>query len=59
MEKRNTRTYKAKDKPYFKAKKRAKGRLATMVEGWITDYGNGLHIVSMKVGESNHSSKNK
>ena len=37
---RKLRTYKIKDKPYQKAKKRAKGKLATLIEHWVTLYGN-------------------
>lgn len=44
MEKRNTRTYKIKDKPYNKAKKKAGGKLSTMIEGWVTEYGNGAQV---------------
>lgn len=38
---RKPRTYKIADKPYNKAKKRAKGKLATMIEAIVTSYGNG------------------
>lgn len=42
--KRNTRTYKIPDSFYHKALKRGKGLLATMIEGWVSAYGQGAEI---------------
>lgn len=44
IEKRKPRSYKIADKPYNKAKKRANGELATLIEMWVTQYSKGLHI---------------
>ena len=41
---RKVRGYKIEDKPYFKAKKRAKGKLATLVEIWVSQYANGYNV---------------
>jgi hypothetical protein len=41
MEKRKPRSYKIADKPYNKAKRRAKGELATLIEHLVTEFGNG------------------
>ena len=39
--KRNTRTYKIEDKYYRKALRRGKGKLATMIEAFVSMYANG------------------
>jgi hypothetical protein len=41
---RKPRSYKIADKPYLKAKKRAKGELATMIESIVTSYAEGFNI---------------
>lgn len=43
-EKRKPRAYKIADKPYNRAKKRAKGKLATIIETIVTCYGDGYNV---------------
>ncbi len=50
---RKPRSYKIADKPYEKAKKKAHGQLATMIESWVTEYGNSKRkIIYMEDGSA-------
>lgn len=49
---RSTRTYKTTDAVYKKAMRVAKSRkvkLATMIEGWVSDYSNGMEVLSYEM----------
>lgn len=41
---RKVRGYKITDADYNKAKKRGKGKLASLIEEWVTAYGKGSHL---------------
>lgn len=60
-QKRKVRGYKICDIPYEKARIRAKGRLATLIESWVTLYGKGESFfvnpiikISSKIKSSNN-----
>lgn len=53
--KRKVRGYKIADKPYLRAKKKAKGKLSTMIEGWVTEYGSGAEVQFVTYASSSPS----